>query len=149
LLDKRGDFLGVGKFKEAAEIDKKILKYLKDNMDRVTTPVSAFVTFTTQEAQERCNKYLFAETELGYSNADQVDINILGQPAQINQAPEPTNVIWEDLGITGNRLLWNSIKANCLMFILVLAGFTFFWILKTLPNEVRKEFPTTAHCEDL
>jgi hypothetical protein len=70
LLDKRGDFVGLGKFKEAADIDQKILNYLKENLERVTTPVSAFVTFTTQEAFERCNKYLFEETELGYANPD-------------------------------------------------------------------------------
>ena len=47
LLDKRGDFLGLGKFIEASAIDKQILVILEKQMSKITTPVSAFVTFTT------------------------------------------------------------------------------------------------------
>jgi len=62
---------------------------------------------------------------------------MLGDSTNINKAPDPTNIIWEDLGITGNKLMVNSIKANLLMSILVIAGFCFFWYLKVIPNNVR------------
>ena len=109
LLDKRGDFLGVGKFQEATEMDKQILKLLETKMNDITTPVSAFVTFTTQEAHERCSKYLFKYNELGYKNNDRKEVEILGQKANICDAPDPTNVIWEHLGISGNELMWRKI----------------------------------------
>ena len=47
LLEKRGKFLGNGKFKEAQDLDKDIIECLDKNMTEITTPVCAFITFTT------------------------------------------------------------------------------------------------------
>ena len=97
-------------------------------MNTITTPVSAFVTFTTQEAFERCNKYLFEQCDLGYEHhEDHRTFTMLGEPATINEAPDPTNIIWEDQG--KDVVAWNNIKANIMMTVLVLAGFCFFFFL--------------------
>ena len=71
LLNKRGDFIGEGRLFDANTTNKEILTLLKTKMNTITTPVSAFVTFTTQEAYERCNKYLFDECDLGYKHRDE------------------------------------------------------------------------------
>jgi hypothetical protein len=115
-------------------------------MAKITRPVCAFVTFTTQEAYERCNKYLFEFNEVGQKNEDHTKAIILGQPTAVIEAPEPTNIVWEDLGITGWQMWKNNLKANILMSILVLAGFFFFWFLKYIPNSIQEMFPTTTHC---
>ena len=69
------------------------------------------------------------------------------QEAYITQASDPSNIIWEDLGITGKKLKCNVIKANVLMTLLVLAAFFFFWFLKYIPNKVSREFPATRQCK--
>jgi len=49
-------------------MDSQIIENIKDKMKDITTPVCAFVTFTTQEAFERCSKYLFKYDDIGNIN---------------------------------------------------------------------------------
>ena len=51
-------------------MDKEIIDCLEKNIKEITTPVCAFITFTTQEAYERCCKYLFKKDEVGHKNED-------------------------------------------------------------------------------
>lgn len=73
----RGDRKKVGK------ITKKINELKDLNLEKLTKPVSAFVTF---------------ETEEGYLRALQAteNITLLGERAVISKASEPTNIIWEN-----------------------------------------------------
>ena len=72
----------------------------------------------------------------------------MGQTTQIHEAPDPTNVIWEDLGITGRRLMCKNIIANIVMFLLVFSAFLFFWFLRYIPNTIRARYPTTIDCKN-
>ena len=58
MLMERGTLLGQGKFKKISIIDEKINKYLKNNLDEITTPVCAFISFQTQEGNERCERFM-------------------------------------------------------------------------------------------
>ena len=58
----------------------------------------------------------------------------MSQETVVSEAPDPSNIVWEDLGITGKKLSCNNIYANILMALLVLAGFFLFWFLRYIPN---------------
>jgi len=60
----------------------------------------------------------------------------MSQKSKISEAPDPTNINWENLGITGKKLKCNNIKANLLMSLLVLGGFFFFFFLRWIPIRV-------------
>ena len=117
-------------------MDKEIVDCLEKNIKEITTPVCAFITFTTQEAYERCCKYLFKKDEVGHKNEDYRKIKLFAQETTVEEATDPSNIVWEDLGITGKELFWNNIKANTIMTLLVLGGFFFFWFLRYIPNRV-------------
>lgn len=44
-------------------MDREIINTITEKIKDITTPVCAFITFTTQEAYERCGKYLFKHDE--------------------------------------------------------------------------------------
>jgi len=60
----------------------------------------------------------------------------MSQETSVLEAPDPTNIVWEDLGISGSRLKCNNINANLLMTALVLGAFFLFWFLRYIPNKV-------------
>ena len=72
-----------GDWKKARKITKKINELKDSNLEKLTKPVSEFVTFQTEE---------------GYLRALQAteNITLLGERAVISKASEPTNIIWEN-----------------------------------------------------
>lgn len=53
-------------------------------------PSIAFLTFEEQEGYDQACKYLAKERK----------VEFLGKLADVKAAPEPTNIIWENKGIT-------------------------------------------------
>ena len=63
--------------KAASDIDDQINQIIEQKIDKLSTPVRAFVTFTSQEAEERCENFLFSKTRSGDPNSDLRPLNIL------------------------------------------------------------------------
>jgi len=80
-------------------------------MNKITTPVSAFITFTTQEGFERCNNQMNKYNEEGYLNRERLPYKFLTEEPFVRDAPDPSNIIWENQGITRNRKLCNNVLA--------------------------------------
>lgn len=72
-----------GEWKKVEKISKKLNKLKNSKLEKLTKPVSAFVTFETEEGYLRALK----STE---------NITLLGERAVMTQASEPTNIIWEN-----------------------------------------------------
>lgn len=74
---------------------------LKDSdFIKMKQPVIAFITFTTQEAAERCYKYLLkADPVSKVKNQNLKEFMLLGDKADIRAASEPSNIIWENLEV--------------------------------------------------
>ena len=77
---------------------------LLENHSKITTPVQAYITFTTQEGYERCMKNLASLTHYGNVNEDQKEFEILEAKVDICQASEPTDIIWECQGHTETHI---------------------------------------------
>lgn len=98
LLHKRGALIGADKpFEETEKVDSQINQCVEDNHDLIVSPVAAFVTFTTQEAKERAMMYLCKENEDGSYNDDYDAFISNGQEMVVMDAPEPSNIIWENV----------------------------------------------------
>jgi hypothetical protein len=59
-------------------------------------PIYAFIIFTNQEAFERCQNFLHQRTD-GKINNKRHPFKLLGDVPVFQEAPEPTNIIWENL----------------------------------------------------
>ena len=74
LLVQRGTLIAQGKFDKLASLDEEINETIKKNKEELKTPVSAFVTFETQEGMERCENYLFKKSTSGKTNKKKRDV---------------------------------------------------------------------------
>ena len=70
LLIKRGTQISQGRFQSVLETENRIAKEIELNEEKIIRPVTAFITFETQEARERCIKYFsFRENIFGSSRS--------------------------------------------------------------------------------
>lgn len=83
-LQKRGENIKIEYWKGEEKITDDIKQKLKDNPE-FRDPCSVFVTF----AEEK-----------GYDYTKNKKIEILGEQVQIQQAPEPCDIIWENKEVT-------------------------------------------------
>lgn len=98
LLKDRGSKLASGADDvDVITVDNKIAELIRDNGDAISKPVCAFITFTNQEAKERVLKYLVEKTPAGLKNEDFDGFVSLGCNLRVRDAPEPSDIIWENL----------------------------------------------------
>jgi len=97
LLKKRGGVIAEGKFFKLPAIDKEINILKEEDIQSLTKPVSAFITFETQDAFERACEFRCTKTMCGSLKAEH---EFDGAPLYFEAAPEPTNIIWEHRQIT-------------------------------------------------
>ena len=99
LLETRGQAVTSGKFDKLPAINKKLQDLKETKSNKLIRPVTAFLTFNTQEGYERALKYwgpgsenLFSEYTEAHKFCDTV--------IRVKPAPEPSNIIWENRHIT-------------------------------------------------
>jgi ribosomal protein L23 len=68
-------------------------------MSYFSIPSCAYITFTTQEAKERCEKYLFIVDSNGHKNKVREKISVLGVKPIVEKAREPSDIIWHNVGV--------------------------------------------------
>ena len=102
LLKERGKLIGDDLDKaDVVEKNQQIHEIVRenDNVQELTKPICAFVTFTNQEAKERCMEYLIERTKEGKINDNYKEggLTSLGHTLEVEDAPEPSDIIWENL----------------------------------------------------
>lgn len=97
LLRKRGSAIAEGNFFKLPEIDEQINELKETDLQSLTKPVTAFITFETQDAFERACEFRATKTWCGDIKTEH---EFDGAPLYFEAAPEPTNIIWENRQIT-------------------------------------------------
>lgn len=78
MLKKRGMAFTYGKLADIPAIEAEINKYIINNKDEMKSPCTAFITFTTDEAYELANDYLFKKTQAGLNNEKYEKFSLFG-----------------------------------------------------------------------
>ena len=123
LLQKRGDAISQLNFNKVRELDQKIGEEAK-NWQQLTRPCDAFITFDLEEDYN-------AAIEGGYK-----------------QAPEPTDIIWENRANQGNTCWYRSIIANIVVFFILVVFFFFTFKIRATSADVFDLFPET-NCDNI
>ena len=79
---------------------------IEKNWKLIIQPATAFVSFTTQEAKERCLRDFYSELpESGEKNHDKLEngFTSLGVELEVEDPPEPSDVIFENLEISESQ----------------------------------------------
>ena len=93
--------------------------------------------------------YLCKENEDGSINDDYQEFLSNGQRMVVKDAPEPSNIIWENVATTPGRLLFNQIVSTIVIAIFLVATFFFFTWLKTRAGENLFKYPTRINCNTI
>jgi hypothetical protein len=105
------------------EINNKIdsLKSDPKKLEKFYRPVTAFLTFENEEGLNRAQNY----NEAVHADETFAEIRtLLGCPLSIDEASEPTDIIWENRHFTTlertNRTIW----VICIVAVLLFCSFT-------------------------
>ena len=109
-LQKRGKLLTKGKIGGISSVENRINKQVADDRYYLEfiKPVTAFITFKYQNGMERClnsfetEKSFFGDpifqTETDEQGREQDScLKMLDEKLECREAPEPSNIIWENL----------------------------------------------------
>ena len=146
LLRQRGAQVAAGQFRKLPAIDEKINELKEKDLQSLTKPVAAFITFETQDGYERACEFKATRKCTGAIEAEH---EFDGAPLYFEEAPEPTNIIWEHRQITYNtQMIRTAIVSAIIVFLLFLAFMAFFELKKqTIANY--NKYPPSTNCNDI
>lgn len=144
LLKKRGAAITNAKFDKLEEINEQIQKIKEEEIANLVQPVAAFITFETQEGYERaCN--IKKQTKLFFF--EEATREFMEEPLAFEEAPEPTNIIWENRHISGkNQFVRKVLVAISVLLFLILA-LVIFSLLKRTVLQNQLQYPPTTDCQ--
>ena len=100
----------------------KDLTKRQELLDSVQRPVSCFVTFENEEGKCRADEYNSIVASIPEYQHFQ---HLLGQPFKIQQAPEPSDILWENRHYTKNQRGFRSYLACLILLAILFASFVF------------------------
>ena len=146
MLRTRGDFIKFQKWDKLNEINRDITQRIKNNQSLV------------QDDEQRTEKsirlpkcaFITIESEVAYNVLSEMgEVELAGWESKLIEAPEPTNVIWE------NRDFDKTVRWFRLTCIILLVAFvlllTFLATVqaKILTNELTGKYDTSINCREL
>jgi len=146
LLRTRGSIVAAGQFGKLPPVDVKINELKTHDLQALTKPVSAFITFETQDGYERACELKGTEKCNGEVIADK---EFDGAPLFFVEAPEPTNIIWEHRQITYKDQMFRTIVVSVIIVFLLFLAFMAFYTLKQQTVANYKKYPPTTNCSGL
>ena len=146
LLRQRGALVAAGQFGKLPPVDIKINEMKTHDLQSLTKPVAAFITFETQDGFERACEFK-GKTRW---NGDVVsDREFDGCPLYFEEAPEPTNIIWEHRQNTAKKQLIKTAVVSVIIVFLLFLAFMAFYTLKQQTVANYKKYPPTTNCNSL
>jgi len=143
LLMERGKAIKTLKFDDMRSLEAKMDEVKGEDTDGVpnfehwTIPACAFVTFETDDAKEMALDLATAYTKLcdkpelveDDKEREQIheDFKLIGDhvfdAATVTDAPDPTDIIWENRHFTDKQILYRSLLVFAVCILLLVASF--------------------------
>lgn len=117
----------------------------KETFKRV---VAAFVTFANQEAFERCITYFETGKDfLDYPTFQKRAFMLFGERLEVSQAPEPSNLIYENFEIDTKQRNKNKLKVFSLIALFFVGVFMLFAQIKGNVSDTLLKYPPNMDCK--
>jgi len=104
-------------------------------LQNVVTPKCAFVSFESEEAYNIM--------------ADQSEMVIGGETSKVAEAPEPTNVIWENRDFDKHMRYTNLIYVIAAVLIVLFITFLATVQAKAMTNDLVGKYDESVHCSEM
>jgi hypothetical protein len=120
LLKERGNAIKFENFDRMREINRQIDDVKSKNLEKLNRPVSAFLTFENEEGLNRCLNY----NETVQDDEDFEEFRtLLGEELDLQEASEPTDIIWENRHFTSFDRLKRTVIVCLIVFLLLCGSF--------------------------
>lgn len=107
------------------------------------------MTFTTQEAKERAMKYYCKFNEDGTDNNDYDPITSNEEVLEVLDAPEPSNILWENLQISKLMVRVNQGAVYFAIIVILVIVFGIMALLKKTAADNLKMYPIRMPCDGI
>ncbi len=145
MLRQRGTFIRNLQFDQGREIEEKIDVYKKENFIDLNRPVTAFLSFESEEGLNRAKNY----AEIVNSDPRYAEWRLfLGQKIVIEEASEPTDIIWENRHFTDWQRMKRTFVVVIVIIILLLLSFMVLFVCSRKALQSRLKYPRVP-CEEL
>ena len=125
LLRVRGQHIMYQNYDKMREVEKEISILKEAKYDDLTTPVDAFITFEAEDGFIMAME--FEERKNGSINETKIFMNI---PLVLDDAPEPTNIIWENRHLSDEDYLKRGLQVFAIVIFLLAVSFTTIFLCK-------------------
>ena len=142
LLMERGKYIISEEQDKEDELDEKIDNLKNDERESFIVPVTAFITFETQEGYERALRF---EGTRKWCKVV-ADHEFMNKPLIFQAAVEPTNIIWENRHFTQNEQFWRTVIVRAIVVAIMVGVFILFFVLKIQVAENNQKYPP-VDCE--
>lgn len=118
-------------------------KINEENYAALTVPVTAFITFNSDDGLNEALMYQRYEEIYSNLNVDNGFVlkKVLGKLPEFTQATEPTNIIWEHRHIKGINYYSRVMSAMIIAFIMLALSFTFIVLTKQKQIFLATQYP--------
>jgi hypothetical protein len=125
-LKKRGEAIRADEFEKVDKIEAKINQLKERDLDKLTRPCSAFVTFENEEGFKRATKFNEISAASDNLEIQSFPIFIPGiKPIRIKPASEPSDIIWENRMLTTRHRRIRKLVVAVVMFLALLGSIIF------------------------
>lgn len=145
LLKSRGNAIKYEKWDEMRQINKRIDELKTKNLEQYNRPVTAFLTFENEEGLNRCINY----NETVLEDEAYADYRtLLGEKLSIEEASEPTDIIWENRHYTAfDRFIRTSIVV-IIVTVLLSGSFVIIFQCSLASTKPLLKYPS-INCQDV
>ena len=109
------------------------------HIENSPSPIRAYVTFLHQAGEARCSHNFY----------DKKLLQILDDYPKISRAPEPSDIIWENLEITPNQMTIGKIKYFVIHSIILWFSLIFFSFLKEQKDDIQRKYRDNMNCASI
>ena len=130
-------------------IEEKIKMKIEENREKYIRPVTAFIMFDSQEGQERCETYFGATMNVFgilNKNSSGKTLEILNEKLEVIRAPEPSNVVWENLYMIPRKIFKNNILVMAAILVFLGMVFAIITFLKVQNVKTVSRYPPLIQC---
>lgn len=86
---------------------------------------------------------------LGHKNQKLVPFELLGEECKFIEAPEPSNVLWENLEVTGKQRAARKCGVGMVILFFMIFTFVLFSVLKSKQGANKMKYPDNQNCKSV
>jgi len=132
-LAERAKAINSNNWDQVKQFNQELTDLVKKEKDKLQTPVGAFVTLSDEQS------YNALEARRS--------IRVEGEKCRINRAPEPTNIIWQNIGYDSVRRRSKYIAVGVSMFLFFLLAYFVIKVVAGKQKELLGKYYNEVPCD--